>query len=399
MKIAIFSDIFYPELSGISDSIITTACSLANRGHKINFFVPKYSQKNYSYSNIPQKEPNLGENIKITRFSSFSYPGPSNQSRFVMPLGIRYFSVKNFDPDIIHSHLFFGVGIEALISAKILNIPLIGTNHTATSEFVRYFPVARKWISGKALAYSVWYYNRCDFVTAPSKSVFNEMVSLGFNKPYEIISNPVDTDLFSPAGKEGKKFLRNKFNLKGPVIFYAGRLAEEKNVDTVIKAFAGVLREIPNAEFVLAGRGKSELALKELAENMNVAKNTKFLGTLNKNELSQFYKASDIFVNMSTSETQSLTLMQAMSSGLPVVGANARALPEYIKENTGFLVEPGNHTELAKKLIYLIKNDKLINDLGAEARKFAGKFSINSISKKWEDLYGRFAAINKKSHL
>ncbi|PIZ97914.1 MAG: hypothetical protein COX78_04080, partial [Candidatus Levybacteria bacterium CG_4_10_14_0_2_um_filter_35_8] len=115
MKIAIYSDNFFPELSGISDTIIASGKELARRGHLVNYFVPKYIKKNYDLLNLSYKEVFLHKNIKITRFPSFSFPTGTKQSRFVIPSGLGSFSLKKFNPDVIHTNLIAGVGIEALL--------------------------------------------------------------------------------------------------------------------------------------------------------------------------------------------------------------------------------------------------------------------------------------------
>ena len=99
MRIAIFSDNFYPELSGISDSIITTARELARRGHVIRFFAPRYAPRDYRAVNLPPEEPALHERIGISRFASLPYGGPSGQARIVVPAGFRALRVREFAPE------------------------------------------------------------------------------------------------------------------------------------------------------------------------------------------------------------------------------------------------------------------------------------------------------------
>ncbi len=141
MRIAIFSDNFYPEISGISDSVISLARELAKRGHFINFYVPKYSLEDYKKVSAPETEPDFGLNIKIVRFSSFRFGGSTGQGRLVIPNFWRWREVKKFRPDLIHTQLFFGVGLEALVASRKIKVPLVGTNHTAIKEFLRYSPV------------------------------------------------------------------------------------------------------------------------------------------------------------------------------------------------------------------------------------------------------------------
>ncbi len=394
MKIAIFSDNFYPELSGISDSIITLGKELAGLGHKINFYVPRYSRKDYRTANVPYKELDLGNNIKICRYNSIPYPAPTNQARLVFPTGLRWIGLLKFKPDIIHTQLFFGVGLEALAAAKFLKTPIIGTNHTAITEFARYSPIKSEWVKKAMLKYAVWYYNHCDFVTAPSESVFKEMKECGFGKPSLVISNPIDTEAFKAVDEPEKIKIKEKLGLSLPTIVYAGRLAEEKNIDVILKAVSEVLKK-RQIILAVAGHGTAESPLKKLAEKLGIERNIKFLGTLEKADLAKLYQASEIFVITSTSETQSMTLMQAFSCGLPAIGVSSRALPEYINEKNGFLINPGDYLALSEKINFILENKNIAKTLREGALIFSQNFSAGVIAKKWEQIYSNVA----KSHI
>ena len=118
MRIALFSDNFYPELSGISDSLVALATELARRDHKIHFYVPNYSEKNHALSKVSQKEIDLGPNVAVTRFSSLHFGAGSGQGRLVIPYGLRALAVRKFNPDVIHTQTFFGCGMEALVASR-----------------------------------------------------------------------------------------------------------------------------------------------------------------------------------------------------------------------------------------------------------------------------------------
>ena len=396
MRIAILSDNFYPELSGISDSIITLAKAMADKGHFINFYIPKYSRKGYEISKVPYKELNLGENIRINRFSSLPIPSPTGQARAVIPTPFRWLKLKQFRPDIIHTQLFAGVGLEALLAGKTLKVPVIGTNHTAITEFARYSPIKTNWFKKLSLRYAVWYYNQCNYVTAPSQSVFTEMIENGFHQPHQVISNPIDTETFNEKLSRDKRILKKEFNLSENTVIYAGRLASEKNIDVIIRAIALVKEKIPAINFAVAGHGSSAESLKNLTKDLHLENQIKFYGTVDKGTLAKLYSASEIFTITSTSETQSLTLMQAMACGLPAIGARSRALPEYINDKNGLLIEPSDHRDLAEKIIFLIKNQELREKLGTNAALFAKQFSTSNIAEEWEKLYSMIGKSTNK---
>lgn len=384
MKIAIFSDNFYPELSGISDSILLLAKELAKLGHEIKFFVPKYSARNYKFLNLANQELDYGKKIKFYRLSSLPAPFAGKQARMVLPLFLRRL-FKDFKPDIIHTQLFFGAGVEALVKSKTSRLPIIGTNHTAISEFVNRLRVNSKFIKRISLNYAAWYYNCCDFVTAPSQSVFKEMREFGFNKPSRVISNPIDLNIFRALSD--KLEFKRKFKLSENTIVYAGRLAPEKNIDVLIKAAAIVKKSTSNFNLAIAGSGHFESELKRLVKDLGIVNEVKFFGTLSHVDLAKLYQGAEVFAIASTSETQSLVLMQALACGLPAVVVDSRALPEYVNKKNGFVVRAGDEKAMAEKFVWLLRNQKLRQELGRSAAESIHQFSAPNIAQEWEKLY------------
>ncbi len=388
MKIAIFSDTFYPELGGIMDSIVALAKELGRQGDSVNFYVPRYSRKNYLLAHRPQEEPDLGPNVHVIRLPSIPYPTPTNQGRITLFSPFLLHEIKKWNPDIIHTQLFYGAGLMALRTAAHLKKPIIGTNHMAIAEFGRYVPFGLESLSGLIVKYTVWYYNKCDFVTAPSQSVFDEMEKLGFNKPHAVISNPIELENFYPvASEEQRNKLKTHFGLTGPVLTYAGRLASEKGVDVLIRAMVIIKKSFPDAQLALAGHGVQQKELEKLAQSLGLEGNVKFLGLLEHPELGDLCRATDIFTIASTSETQGMSMMQAMATKLPVIGVRARALPEYLNRNNGFIVEPGDSQALAEKAILLLNNTQLRFEMGQNGFEFVQSFSPEKIALAWKKFY------------
>ncbi|HUC31469.1 MAG TPA: glycosyltransferase [Candidatus Paceibacterota bacterium] len=386
MRIAIFSDNFYPELSGISDSALSLARSLAARGHFIKLYVPRYAKKNYAVLKVPFRELDLGPNIQIHRCWSIPFPMGTEQGRAVVPLGIRVGDVAAFDPDIIHTQMFFGAGLEATFASWALKRPLVATQHTAVDAFLEYSPIKTKWFDAAFLHYVNWYYEHCDLATAPSQYVFDNMRSSGFTQKHtQVVSNPLDIKVFHPLPDVAA--LKKKFQFNGTTIIHAGRLAPERHPEVLIKAMPIIKKAVPEAMLAFAGNGVMESELHALARTLHVEDSVRFLGFVNHATLCEAYNAAELFGITSTDDTQSLVMMQAMATGLPVIGVNARGLPEYINAENGFLVEPNDERAVAEKAIYLLKNPAVAKKLGAGARAYAEQFSEDNIAKKWEGIY------------
>lgn len=388
MKIAIFSDNFYPEISGISDSIIAIAKGLALKGHEIQIYAPHYSHKEYDRAHLPYTEIALGKNISIIRLASLPYPfAPTSQGRMVIPFFLSYRHIKKFHPDIIYTQLFFGVGLEALLSAKLCRIPFVGTNHTPLSEFMRYAPIQWKWLTKAGLAYVNWYYSHCQWITAPSRVILNEMKHHGLSIKTHTISNPINLVDFIPASADEKQLLKKIFNFSSQTLLYAGRLAAEKHIDLIIHAIHKIKPIFPHIQLVITGIGGEEKALKQLAKDLDIADSIIFLGYVDQETFIKIYQASDVFVVMSTAELQCISMMQAMAIGLPVIGADALALPEYIQPEHGFIIPRGDAITLANTIQQLFSNPKTIQMLGMAGHEYVKQFSTEPIIQQWEKLF------------
>jgi 1,2-diacylglycerol 3-alpha-glucosyltransferase len=244
----------------------------------------------------------------------------------------------------------------------------------------------------------LWFYNRCDYITAPSRSVFDELGTAKLNRPLFVVSNPIDTDLFAPAPAEDREALQARFGLSGPTVTYAGRLGPEKNIDVLLHAVAALRDRGVAVELAIAGHGSHEPVLRTLAAALRIDRQVRFFGTLAQDDLAKLLQISDTFAIMSTSETQSMVLLQAMAAGVPVVAANTRALPEFVGPTNGVLVDPHDAARLSQALGDLLASPEWRRRLGAGGRLQAEKHGTERISDEWEALYrsvregGRLAA-------
>ncbi len=384
MRIAFFADNFYPELSGIADSILITGKELTKRGHEVVFVGPHYTPKNYSSVHRQHSEKDGQEfvnDIPVVRLPSLPLPlSPTGQSRIALPTGASFAFLKKFKPDIIHTNSPYGCGIEAMRAAKKFNIPLIGTNHTPIEEF---YPLAPNLMRH----FDVWYYNHCAFITTPFTKLIERMREVGFNKPAKALANPVVRSIFNPPSEHERITIQAKLNLPGPTILYVGRVATEKHIDLVLKSVAALVPNFPTIKFVITGHGIEVVHLQNLAQKLKIAEHVLFTGFIPPENLALYYKAADVFVIMSTADSQSIAMMQAYASEVPAIGARAHGLPDYIPEDVGFLVEPGNIDQLTEKIGELLNNEDLRVRMGRAANMFIDRMSPEKIAAEWEEIY------------
>ena len=381
MKIAMFTDHFYPELGGIQDSVALTARSLGSRGHSVEIFAPWHPEADFIRAGHVVGEPDLGRNVRIHRRTSVRVASSTQQSRAVIPLPTPLFErFGKHRPDVIHSHSFFGLGLEALLIGRVLGVPVVGTNHTNVHGFGPYIPVPVE----RAADWVAWYYNRCQAITAPSRSVFDDLGHERMRHVPSILSNPIDTGLFHPADPAARIAAKQHLGLGEQVIAYAGRLAPEKNIDTIFHALA---RLPETTTLALAGHGSHEQALRALASELGIAARVAFLGTLAPSRLAELFGAAELFAMMSTTETQSMASLQAMACGLPVVAPLQGALSEYVGADCGRLTDPHDPQAVAQAMADLLQDEPGRLSAGAAARIVAGRHSVDAVTDAWESIY------------
>jgi 1,2-diacylglycerol 3-alpha-glucosyltransferase len=379
MRIAMFSDNFYPELSGISDSIMTTGRELARRGHEIAYYAPRYSKQDYQAMHLPDIT-NIGSRTSIFRLPSIRFKAGTGTAQAVVPLLTSLRSLKRFDPDIIHFHHIFGAGLEAVMESRLLKKPLVETNHTPILEFASYSPIQARWLKDFLVHYDAWFYNRANFVSSPTRLIFESMKYTDQDIPQRAVSNPIDTERFQPA--KDKEAAHHPFT-----VLYAGRLATEKKIDVVMRAVAKARTTISDIRLIIVGRGPDEGRLRSLARSLDIESAVAFPGFVPEDHLPSYYAQSDLFAIMSTAETQSIVAMQALACAIPVIAANAWGFKEYIIPEVGFLIEPDDDAGVAEKIIYLYKHPNVRMEMGKRGREYATQFSIANIATLWEGIY------------
>ncbi len=390
MRIALFTDSFYPELGGIQDSILASARELGVRGDAVAISAPTPSPRDFARAGLRIAEPALGTTVEIHRLFALPFPGSTGQSRLVLPTGRRWHAVARFRPDVIHSHTFLGTGLEALAVSRRLAVPLVGTNHWQIGGFNVYAPeMARDAVARGCWRVLARYYNRCDWVSAPSRATFADMRAHGFRRPGAVISNPIDTVTFRPPQPGERQALKARLGLGDATVLFAGRLAREKRIDVLLRALPALRARVPGAELVLAGHGTARPALEALARELGVTAHVRFTGTLGHAALAELCRAADVFALASTSESQSMMLLQAMSAGLPAVGARHGPLVEYIPPEVGLLADPERPAAFAAALTRLLNTPWLRASMAQHATAAAARFGVPAVIDAWQDVYAR----------
>ncbi len=385
MKIVYFIDSLLFSIGGISNSLINLSTGLKKNGHLITIVAPESSSQTCKKNTL--------KGIALNFFPSLESPW-NPRLRIGSPLSPRLFSkIKRIAPDILHFHTPFLIGASAIVLGKSLRKPVVGTFHSyfMQPEYLKAagFNVQTNSLTNFLWKYAAFFYNQCDAIIAPSESVKKDLKKYGIKKPIYIISNPINASQFRIVGTKQLKALKTKLKLSQKVVLYVGRFSYEKSLDILLKSFSKVAKKIGNVSLLLIGDGQIKSELKALAKDLKIKDKVIFAGPIAQETLlsSGYFQLADVFVTASGSETQGITLIEAMYFGLPLVGVAKKGTSDMIK-NVGLLSRPHNINALAKNILRVLTNKALYRQLSMASRNtFTQKHAAQKIIKQVEELY------------
>lgn len=378
MRIAFFTDTFLPQLNGVVISVIGLAKKLADRGHEVYIVAPKFpGREQFSYRNITVlRRPSLPALI----YEDFKFTLPFD------PLLLKFIIDKKMD--IIHFHTPIVLGLQAVLIAKILNLPLVGTFHTffADPHYLKHIKLSNKVMERLAWKWSNSYYNRCDLVVCPSEGTRAELIAKKCKKPIKVIHHGIDLSVFDNTKSAS---VRKTYNGKGKLLLFVGRVAHEKNLPYLLECFALVLKKVPSAKLVIVGGGPQMPELKAKIRTLGISQKVILTGYIEHGKLvkSGIFGACDVFVTASTTETGPVSVLEAQANGLVCVSVKGKGM-NLIKDGVnGYLVEPENKDAFAKAVVELLTNDAKYNRMKTATLREVKKYNLDRIIQVWEKTY------------
>ncbi|MGI9519539.1 MAG: glycosyltransferase, partial [Pirellulaceae bacterium] len=304
-------------------------------------------------------------------------------------------------PDIVHVNTDWGCGWDGLLAARYLGLPVVGTFHTffADPGYLKTFGLPQHWLFEKLIwNYSRFFYDRCDVTTAPSHAVRDALVANGAATVPQVMSNGIP-DLLDRSDTDVSA-LRKQHGLEGPTFVYVGRISPEKSVEVVLAAFRYVVRRFPEARFLMVGDGPERAPLTRLMQRMGIENHVVQLGHVPHEQLiaQSIPRWGDVFVTASKTENQPISILEALSFGVPVIGARSKGIPELIEEDVnGMLFEPDNEVDLAEKMMALAGDLPRCRRLGEGARQAIQKHTITHTVDRLLSVYEQ--AIRQRGQL
>jgi glycosyltransferase involved in cell wall biosynthesis len=345
LKVLIGADTFAPDVNGAARFAERLAAGLVARGHEVHVMAPSAGRRHGTWV-----EEHEGQRMIMHRLHSWRWP-PHPWLRFALPWRIKQNSARVLDevkPDVVHFQSPVIVGRGLVIEAHKRGIRVIGTNHLMPENMLE-FSLIPKWLQDWSVRIA-WKsvrrtFSRAEAVTTPTHRAAQFLEEHTGLRGVYAISCGIDAHRYTPSFEPRTE---NR-------IVFVGRVTGEKRIDVLLRACALLPADL-DAKLEIVGDGDQSKNLEQLANQLGIADRVTFTGYVSEDELREAYTRATVLGMPSIAELQSIVTMEAMASALPVVAANAMALPHLVHDGqNGYLFTPGDAQDLADKLEKILR--------------------------------------------
>lgn len=390
MRIGIFTETYTPYISGLVTSEVMLKNALEKQGHEVYVVTANLETFKYEYDPVERvlKIPGLKTGIYDSRLTSV-YP--------IRAVNI----IRGWKLDVIHSQTEFAIGTFARIFAKQYNIPLVHTYHTLYEDYVHY--ITKGYFnrsSKKIVEYLSKFY--CETTATELIVPTNKIYKLfkekyNFEKNIHIIPTGIEVERFYKENQNQKEIdnLRKALGIskKDFTILFVGRLAEEKNVEFLIHSQSELIKKHSNMKLIIVGDGPDKEKYEDYAKKLGIEKNVIFTGKAAWGDMPYYYHVADVFATASKTETQGLTVIEAMAANTIPVCMRDEAFQSMVAEDlNGLFFE--TEKEYQEKVLFLYENRKELEKFDKQARIQAEHYSSKSYADRVLEVYQR--AIKEK---
>ncbi|HGO1321503.1 TPA: glycosyltransferase family 4 protein [Streptococcus pyogenes] len=311
MRIGLFTDTYFPQVSGVATSIRTLKEELEKEGHEVYIFT------------TTDRDVKRFEDPTIIRLPSVPFVSFTDRRVVYRGLISSYKIAKHYNLDIIHTQTEFSLGLLGKMIGKALRIPVVHTYHTQYEDYVSYIA------NGKIIRPSMvkpllrGYLKDLDGVICPSRIVLNLLEGYEVTIPKRVIPTgiPLEKYIRDDITAEEVTNLKAELGIAGDetMLLSLSRISYEKNIQAIINQMPAILAENAKIKLIIVGNGPYLQDLKHLAMQLEVDKHVTFTGMVPHDKVALYYKACDFFISASTSETQGLTYIESLASGTPII--------------------------------------------------------------------------------
>lgn len=371
MRIGMMVDVYKPHISGITNYVSLNKRYIEQEGHEVYIF---------TFGDLDHAD----DETRVVRSPGLPIVDTGYYLNFSHSRKVKTL-IQSMD--LVHVHHPFLSGRLALRYTRPMRIPVVFTNHTRYDLYAQtYLPLLPEGVSETFLqAYMPPFCAGVDLVISPSAGMAGVLRSLGVNCPIEIVPNGVELKRFRQACDDCRAEFG--FTANDILLVYSGRLAPEKNLGFLLHAFAGTTEAVDNLHLIVLGSGPEEETLKMRAAELGITHQVHFTGLIEYNDIPRYLAMCDLFVTASVTEVHPLSVIEAMATGLPVVGVRSVGVGDTVEDGvTGFLSN-NDQAAYAAKLTRLCIEKTMRKKMGAAARKASEKFAIEHTTKTMLDHY------------
>lgn len=399
MRVGIFTESYPPLVNGVSTSILMLEHALTKLGHEVFIITVSDNKKDYVLEN----------NGHILRLPSVNLANCYDyKMTSVYPIKAVNM-IKKMNLDVIHSNVEFTVGIFARVVSEQLSIPLVHTYHTNWEDYTHYITKNKKILDDickKLLKYLVVFFEDKTVIEliVPSNKIYNLFKDkYKFTKNIHIIQTGIETSKFYKENFNQKDInsLKKKLGIKKKdfVVMTVSRLAKEKSVDRIINNHKELVKKYSNMKLLIVGDGPDIDKLKDEAKSLGVSDSVIFTGKVPLSDIPIYYQLGNVFVTASKSETQGLTVVEAISSSLPVVAVKDDSFVNSVIEDfNGFVFT--DDEKYINSISKLYEDKELYNRLSNQSRLLSEDFSSEyfalKVLKVYETAIENYKKDNKK---
>ena len=331
MNILMVTNTFTPHVGGVANSVRRFTEAFRRDGHRVLVVAPEFE-------GAPPVEEDV---VRISAVQHF------NGSDFAVPVPVTgrvAAALKDFAPQVVHSHHPFLLGDTALRVAALREIPVVFTHHTMYERYTHYVPGDSPTLKRFVVDLATGYCNLCDAVIAPSETVAELLGGRGVSAPIAVIPTGVDLKEFEAA--DGAHFRRTAGIPEDAfLVGHVGRLAPEKNIAFLAGAVAKMVAGRPGSRFLLVGEGPSRKEALEIFDRHGLSGRIHACGVLRGEALVSAYRAMNVFAFASLTETQGMVLTEAMAAGVPVVALDGPGVREVVRDGKNGRLVPRPEVE------------------------------------------------------
>ena len=378
LRIGIFTESYPPVVNGVTTSVITLIKQLESMGHEVFVFS----------SEFPGHKGDTDSVVRVPAvFTPFdkAYPIPLPVTPRIMK------GVRSMELDVIHTQSPFLMGIIARRVAMLNKVPLIATNHTIYTQYLHYVPFSPSLVRMSAHIWIGWYYSSCDAVITPSNFAASRLRAEYNVEDSKIAVIPSGIPIPPRVPDEARLEVRKNYGIPpdAPILTYAGRMAQEKNLPMLLAACEKVIfQKRPDAYLVLAGAGMHAGVLKEAANQSSVLRDRVILtGFLPREALDPIYAASTLLTFPSLTETQGMVLGEAMAVGTPCVAVDVGGAPETVMDGVDGLRAPNDPEAFGNIVVDLLGDTARLEAMSVAAVCNAASRTPQCMADKVLDVY------------